>query len=161
MARQRATGVHKIHSTFSVSGGVLSFYRDNASTQVAYGEDGTGLDVKFFGDTASAYVLWDESTDTLEGASGATLNWDGAAGFAGTASFAGVAAFTASTSFAAPVTITASKTSIGDASTDKIGFFGATPVVQGVHTATSAIASTIAINVLEFLQTIGLMTATV
>jgi len=160
MARQRATGVHKIHSTFSVSGGVLSFYRDNASTQVAYGEDGTGLDVKFFGDTASAYVLWDESTDTLEGASGATLNWDGAAGFAGTASFAGVAAFTASTSFVAPVTITASKTAIGDGATDKVGFFGVTPAVQGLKVASTDIASVIGIALIHRLEGIGILAAT-
>ena len=83
MAIQRATGVHKIHSTFSVSGGVLSFYRDNASTQVAFGEDGTGLDVKFYGDTASAYVLWDESANTLELASSATFSCGGNVGFFG------------------------------------------------------------------------------
>ena len=29
------------------------------------GVDGTGHDVKFFGDTASAYMLWDQSTDDL------------------------------------------------------------------------------------------------
>lgn len=32
---------------------------------VHFGIDGTGLDVKFFGDTASAYMLWDESADAL------------------------------------------------------------------------------------------------
>ena len=29
------------------------------------GENGTGYDVKFFGDTASAYMLWDENVDDL------------------------------------------------------------------------------------------------
>ena len=143
MARQRATGVHKIHSTFSVSGGVLTFYRDNASTQLAFGESDTGLDVKFYGDTASAWVLWDESADTLYIASSAVLECYGVADFTG-GEFA----------------VESASIKLGNASTDKIGFFGATPVVQGTHTATSAVASTIAINVLEYLQTIGLMTAT-
>ncbi len=89
MAYTKATGVHKIHSTFSTSGGVLSFYRDNASTQLAFGEDGTGLDVKFYGDTVSAYVLWDESANTLEVASGVTLNYDGTAEFSGNMGFFG------------------------------------------------------------------------
>ena len=39
------------------------------------GEDDTGYDVKFFGATASAYMLWDESADDLilAGASGLTV----------------------------------------------------------------------------------------
>jgi len=39
------------------------------------GEDDTGYDVKFFGDTASAYMLWDTSADDLilAGASGLTV----------------------------------------------------------------------------------------
>ena len=32
---------------------------------VTVGVDGTGYDVKFFGDSASAYMLWDESADDL------------------------------------------------------------------------------------------------
>ena len=32
---------------------------------LSVGVDGTGHDVKFFGDTASAYMLWDQSTDDL------------------------------------------------------------------------------------------------
>jgi len=32
---------------------------------VQYGEDGSGLDVKFLGATASAYCLWDESANSL------------------------------------------------------------------------------------------------
>ena len=126
MARQRATGVHKIHSTFSVSGGVLSFYRDNASTQVAFGEDGTGLDVKFYGDTASAWVLWDESADTLYGASSATLEWQGTSDFSG-----------------ANFIVESASIKIGDASGDKVGFYGATPVVQA---ASATAASTVLIN---------------
>jgi hypothetical protein len=30
------------------------------------GEDGEGIDVKFYGDTASSYMLWDESADQLK-----------------------------------------------------------------------------------------------
>ena len=37
------------------------------------GEDDTGYDVKFFGDTASAYMLWDTSADDLILAGGAGL----------------------------------------------------------------------------------------
>jgi hypothetical protein len=37
------------------------------------GVDGTGHDVKFFGDTASSYLLWDESDDRLE-LDGADIN---------------------------------------------------------------------------------------
>ena len=32
---------------------------------ITVGSDGTGFDVKFFGDTASAYMLWDQSADAL------------------------------------------------------------------------------------------------
>lgn len=53
----------------------LSFYPSGGPTASAVlypstygidvGVDGAGYDVKFFGDTASAYVLWDQSTDDL------------------------------------------------------------------------------------------------
>jgi len=33
---------------------------------VTVGVDGTGLDVKFFGDTAGSFLLWDQSDDALE-----------------------------------------------------------------------------------------------
>ncbi len=146
MANTKATGVHKIHSTFSTSGGVLSFYRDNASTQLAYGEDGTGLDVKFYGDTASAWVLWDESADTLLGASSATLNWLGTFTVSGGATFSG-----------GNFSITSASAQIGNASTDKIGFFGATPVVQIANVATTAVVSAAVITLIQELKTIGLM----
>jgi len=38
-----------------------------------WGSDGTGVDVKFYGDTASAYMVWDQSADALVFAGGATL----------------------------------------------------------------------------------------
>jgi len=45
---------------------------------VTVGVDGTGLDVKFFGDTSGAYMLWDESADdlVLAGAAGIDLAGD-------------------------------------------------------------------------------------
>ena len=38
------------------------------------GVDGTGYDVKFFGDTSGAYLLWDESADKLLTAGGAVVD---------------------------------------------------------------------------------------
>jgi len=40
---------------------------------VTVGVNGTGYDVKFFGDTSGAYMLWDESTDDLVLAGAAKL----------------------------------------------------------------------------------------
>jgi hypothetical protein len=40
---------------------------------VTVGVDGTGYDVKFFGDTSGAYMLWDQSTDDLVLAGAAKL----------------------------------------------------------------------------------------
>ena len=47
---------------------------------VTVGVDDTGKDVKFFGATASAYMLWDESEDALKFAGAATLEDVGASG---------------------------------------------------------------------------------
>ena len=41
---------------------------------VTVGENDTGYDVKFFGDTASAYLLWDTSADKLLTAGGAVID---------------------------------------------------------------------------------------
>ena len=38
----------------------------DTNRNIVVGVDGTGYDVKFFGATAGAYMLWDESEDTLE-----------------------------------------------------------------------------------------------
>jgi hypothetical protein len=149
MSKYSANGVAHIHSYFSSGGDILDFYRDNASTQLAFGESGTGLDVKFYGDTVSAWVLWDESADSLLFSSTAKLAIGGTFTASGDVTFSG-----------ANFNVTGASTLIGNASTDKIAFFGATPRVQGTFTATSAVTSTIAINVLEFLQAVGLMTAT-
>ncbi len=58
------------------SSGNLIFYKpgSGATTGITFGEDGTGLDIKFFGDTASAYMLWDQSADALVFAGNARLD---------------------------------------------------------------------------------------
>ena len=45
---------------------------------ITVGIDGTGYDVKFWGDTASSYMLWDQSEDTLV-LNAAEMNFTGAA----------------------------------------------------------------------------------
>ena len=147
MGKFQATGAHKIHSYFSASGGVLSFYSDNASTQLAFGESGEGLDVKFFGDTASAYVLWDESADTLEGASSAVLKWGGTVSVAGTAGFSGNFTFSDGITLAVG---TGSGTKIATTSLQKLGFYGATATIQPVFASGQA-------GIADVLVALGLM----
>ena len=57
------------------SSGNLIFENEAASTssQIAFGVDGIGIDIKFFGDTEGAYMLWDYSADTLVFAGGAKM----------------------------------------------------------------------------------------
>ena len=43
---------------------------------VQVGVDGSGHDVKFFGDTSGAYMLWDESSNDLEFAGAAGISID-------------------------------------------------------------------------------------
>lgn len=45
--------------------GALVFEQKTSVGAIRFGVDATGLDVQFFGDTASAYMLWDESADAL------------------------------------------------------------------------------------------------
>jgi len=61
----RAVGNPKIHSDYSASGGRLIFKRDNASTGIEWGEDGSGIDTTWFGETAGAKLHWIVSSDTL------------------------------------------------------------------------------------------------
>ena len=56
------------------------------SAPVTVGVDGTGYDVKLFGDTAGAYMLWDESADDLILAGAAGLSVAGATTFSSTLS---------------------------------------------------------------------------
>jgi hypothetical protein len=44
------------------------------SGAVTWGSDDTGYDVKLFGATSGAYLLWDESDDALKTAGGATID---------------------------------------------------------------------------------------
>lgn len=57
--------VTNISSTWS--SGKLVFKRKYSATasSVEFGVDDTGIDVKFFGATSGAYMLWDESADKL------------------------------------------------------------------------------------------------
>jgi hypothetical protein len=44
------------------------------TANVVHGVDGTGVDVSFFGDTASAKMLWDQSADNLVFSGGASVD---------------------------------------------------------------------------------------
>jgi len=59
------------------SSGNLIFSKrgSGATTGIHFGIDGTGIDVKFFGDTASASMLWDQSADALVFAGGAKADF--------------------------------------------------------------------------------------
>lgn len=46
----------------------------------AFGVDGTGVDVTFFGDTASRQVIWDQSADVLRAADNTAIGWGSGAG---------------------------------------------------------------------------------
>ena len=46
--------------------GVVQVGSTQLTGAVTVGVDGTGHDVKLFGDTASAFMIWDQSEDTLE-----------------------------------------------------------------------------------------------
>lgn len=50
------------------SSGNLIFYKpgSGAATGLAFGMDGSGLDVTCYGDTASCYAMWDQSEDQLK-----------------------------------------------------------------------------------------------
>jgi len=56
--------------------GNLVFTESVAGNDAAihFGVDDTGLDVKFFGATASAYILWDQSADELVFGAGASID---------------------------------------------------------------------------------------
>jgi hypothetical protein len=139
----RMVGKSRIHSTWSSDGGTLTFTRDDASVGgEAWGANGDGMDFRFNGETSSAYTKWIASSDTLYIASSAKFVSDG------TYTVNGVVSFTGST------------IALGNASTDKIGFFNQTPAVQPAFMATSAIASALAIYCVEALRTLGLVSAT-
>ena len=53
-------GGHATNTTLTTKGAMTH------TGTITVGEDDTGYDVKFFGATSGAYMLWDESEDTLE-----------------------------------------------------------------------------------------------
>ena len=133
------------HST-----GLLTFSASN----VAFGVDATGIDVTFFGDTASYKVWFDQNGDT----NGAW--YFGADDYGVDVAFYGV---TASNSMvwdasanalvfvAAGITLgvtnitldTTTGTKLGAATNQKLGFWNATPVIQQAHIADAAGGGTI------------------
>jgi hypothetical protein len=82
----------------------------DATEYLAFGDGTKNMDVKFFGATSGKYMLWDESANAL--------------------------LFTA----ANIASDTTTGMQIGTAATQKIGFFGATPVVQEAHIADASTA---------------------
>lgn len=139
----RMVGKSRIHSTWSSDGGTLTFTRDDASVGgEAWGEDGSGMDFRFNGETSSAYTKWIASSDTLYISSSAKFISDGAYTVNGAVSFTG------------------SATAIGNASTDKVGFYGQTPVVQISKIASTGSADVMAKAILNGLESLGLFSAT-
>ena len=61
-----SNGVVTFSAGFTMSGGTANIDgATQADGTITVGVDDTGYDVKFFGATASAYMLWDESADDL------------------------------------------------------------------------------------------------
>jgi len=58
--------------------GNLVFEHVVSGAAIHYGVNGTGLDVKFWGDTASVYMLWDYSADNLVCASQTNIDMSAA-----------------------------------------------------------------------------------
>jgi len=61
-------------TTVDINGNVDISGTVQVSGATTFGVDDTGIDVKFFGDTASAYLLWDTSADKLLTAGGAVID---------------------------------------------------------------------------------------
>ena len=61
-------------TTVDINGNVDISGTVQVSGATTFGVDDTGVDVKFFGATASAYLLWDESADKLLTAGGAVVD---------------------------------------------------------------------------------------
>ena len=129
----RAVGGAKIHSNWSASAGQLIFTRDNASVGITWGEDGSGIDSTWFGETAGAKMQWVVSSDTLVVTSADVTFTANAFNFA-SASMSGNLVHAGSTTitFGAATNIVLSSASgsmIGTTSTQKIGFLGAAPII--------------------------------
>ncbi len=102
---------------------------------VNLGVDDTGVDLKMFGDTASAYILWDASADELLTGGGATINI-----VKDKLKIAG----TAVTTTAAELNLLSGKTAIGDASTTSAQTF--TKTQSGTVTTQTTTTGTLTLN---------------
>jgi len=60
----------------------LDVTQATANSAINFGVDGAGIDMKWYGDTASAYMLWDQSADALVFAGAAGIQFGGTDGFA-------------------------------------------------------------------------------
>lgn len=60
----QATGVTNVKQEWSAGNLVFKERVTGNGAQVIFGSSGDGLDVKFWGDTAGVYSLWDESADS-------------------------------------------------------------------------------------------------
>jgi len=60
------TEVEIATTTLDLNGALDVSGASQFSGAITVGVDGTGLDVKFFGDTAGSFLLWDQSDDALE-----------------------------------------------------------------------------------------------
>ena len=58
-------GISLVKSKWEAGNLVFTKVGSGATTGIIFGEDDTGLDVKFFGDTSGSYMLWDQSADKL------------------------------------------------------------------------------------------------
>jgi hypothetical protein len=115
----RAVGGAKIHANWTASAGRLVYTRDNASVGIEWGEDGSGIDNTWYGDTSGAYMQWDESANAL--------NFVNCAVNIASASFAGNIALGDGKNISIG---TGSGSQIATGSTQKLGFFGASPIIQ-------------------------------
>ena len=84
-------------NALTISGGATSITGAATFTNtVTVGVDDTGQDVKFFGATSGAYMMWDQATDDLKLAGGAGLvqSGSGANTLTGATSITGDSAYT-------------------------------------------------------------------
>ena len=68
------TDLDTLDAIFSSLGTAVSFGNLTLGGTLTVGVDGTGKDVKYFGATSGAYLLWDESADKLLTAGGALVD---------------------------------------------------------------------------------------
>jgi len=69
-----------VSGSFKVTGSLQLTGALSTSDTITVGVNGTGYDVKFFGDTAGQYMLWDQSADELVLAGDTKLSFHDAAG---------------------------------------------------------------------------------